>query len=57
LIVGTLVFSLLVEKAHGGSKVTPLLAVSVAVPVPFVVERRVMPSERQRPARERPRVR
>ncbi|MDN3270381.1 GtrA family protein [Streptomyces sp. MA15] len=47
LIVSTLVLSLLVEKAHVDSRVAPLLAAAVAVPVTFVVARRVMLSERQ----------
>ncbi|MFE6195901.1 GtrA family protein [Streptomyces sp. NPDC057838] len=46
LLVSTLVLSLLVEGAHVDSRLAPLAAAAVAVPVTFVVARRVMLSER-----------
>lgn len=46
LVVSTLVLGVLVEKAQVDSRLAPLLAAAVAVPVTFVVARRVMLSER-----------
>lgn len=42
LIVSTLALGVLVEQAHVDSRVAPLLAAAVAVPVTFAVARRVM---------------